>query len=88
MGNLDEEPTSFVGICRNLGLPTSGTPYSQWSKGVNDLVTEGWISKDNKSGLTSIVRQKVEKALDPYNPTPEEIDQVFNHLVLQLAEVD
>jgi len=79
-----DKTSSAVNICRGLGLATSGPPYSAWSKGVGELVKGGWLYKDSH-GLSSNLKNKVEKMLEPYNPTPDEVNQTIDHLVAQMG---
>ena len=76
--------TTFRQLCLGLGLPTGGDGYVKFSQGMNDLVKKDWVHKD-KQGLRAKVNEKVEKALESYSPTPEEVQETVNHLVASLS---
>jgi hypothetical protein len=77
--------STLTEICRNLGFPTGGNSFSQFSQGMKVLVQEEWVSQDSH-GFKSKINEKVGRALAIYNPSPEEIEQTFNHLVAKLAK--
>ena len=76
--------TTFRQLCLGLGLPTGGDGYVKFSQGMNDLVKKDWVHKD-KQGLKAKVDEKVEKVLEAYSPTPEEVQETVNHLVASLS---
>ena len=77
--------STLTDICRNLGFPTGGASFSQFSQGMKVLVQEEWVSQDSH-GFKSKFNEKVGKALAVYSPGPEEIEQTFNHLVAKLVK--
>ncbi|HEU0020702.1 MAG TPA: hypothetical protein VFR55_03380 [Dehalococcoidia bacterium] len=77
--------STLTEICRNLGFPTGGASFSQFSQGMKVLVQEEWVSQD-PHGFKSKLNEKVGKVLAVYNPSPEDIEQTFHHLVAKLAK--
>ena len=76
---------SFVEISRQLGFPTTGGSLSTFSAGMKTLVGDGWLSQSS-NGVKSTMWEKVDKFLAIYEPTVEDIDQTFNHLVAKMSE--
>lgn len=76
---------SYVEISRNLDFPTTGGSLSTFSKGMKELVDDGWLAQSS-NGVRSTIKAKVEKFLAVYEPTADDIDQTFAHLVAKLGE--
>ncbi len=76
---------SFVEISRNLDFPTTGGSLSTFSKGMKELVDDGWLAQSS-NGVRSTMKAKVEKFLAIYEPTTEDVEQTFAHLVAKLGE--
>ena len=77
--------TSYRQLCLGLGYPTGGDGYIKFTQSINVLVKKDWIQKD-KHGLKAKVTEKVEKGLEAYDPTPEEVEETVNHLIASLSE--
>ena len=75
---------TYKNICAALGVPTAGNSYNKLTQAGGDLVQKGWLARDTH-GVAAAVREKVQQELAPYAPTDQEVEQVFQHVVAELA---
>jgi hypothetical protein len=78
------KPAHHRQICQALGFPLAGGSFVAFGKGIRDAVAAGLLD-DGQSGLHVTIREKVVVALASYDPSPEDIEDTYQHLVAALA---
>lgn len=77
-------PAKHVEICRHLAIPEKGGSFVKFGLGIKDAVAAGVLRQDT-DGLHVTIREKVVAELDPYNPSPEDIEATYQHLLAALV---
>lgn len=80
-----DHPAHHREICQSLGFPLAGGSFVAFGKGIKEAVAAGFLADDGQRGLHVTIRQKVVVALASYDPSPEDIEATYQHLVAALA---
>jgi hypothetical protein len=68
-----------------LGFTSQYSGGGSFDKGVNDLVAKGYIRKE-KSYLYANIKNKLKIELEPNHANEQEIEQVYNHILMELLK--
>jgi len=73
-------------VARGLAIPETGSRYSEFSAALNKVLkVKGFVDVDSH-GVKASLRERVEAELKPYTEKAEEIERVYQHLLVAIGQ--
>lgn len=72
-------------LAQRLGAPTGGDSFVKFSKALNELASDGYIERQERQGVHGNLRKKLDADLEIYQPTPDELAQVYAACITALT---
>lgn len=63
---------------------TSGGTRTQTSRKLTEMATLELIRKEPNGSIYANLKQKIAKHMEPFNATPDEINMVYNHVLMEM----
>jgi len=67
-----------------FGNTTSGGTRKRVMDKINEMNSLELVRKERNSSIYANLKPKITKHMEPFNATPEEIDQVYNHIIAEM----
>lgn len=82
---LEGQAVGQQALAERMGRSWGGNARVTFVKGLDELVALGWIDKQERQGVRTTLRAKIEANLALYQPAVGDVDATYQHVVAALA---